>query len=195
MLDLNKTEPLFFTAFKNKYNPTTYEDCSDRDFKNNLRNEILKEQNGQCFYCENKINNNTENVHIDHIKQQGRFHTLICSYNNMVLSCNKKEHCGKYKDTQGVWDDTKYIKLVGENIDLPSEFFNYMNNGKIKPKKELSSNDKSRASNTIAYLNLNHTDLNQARRVIFMQIESYGAEIDKNSLFEIFNEFQSIFKK
>ncbi len=201
MLDLHKSEPTFFIVYKKKNRPHSYQDdCDDYALRDQLRKNIIAEQNSQCFYCEKKIENNTNKVHIDHIKQRDAFHTLECDYNNMVLSCNggkKEEHCGKYKDRQESWNDDKFLRILPHNPQLQekvSDFFNYISDGKIQPKQSLSPNETVRANNTIDYLMLNHRNLVEARKSIFLQLELYRREgFDTTHIFEFFQEFQSIF--
>lgn len=201
MLDIKKEEPSFFTRYKKKNQPHSYQDdCDDYTLRNNLRESLLQEQKNQCFYCEKKISNDGK-VHLDHLKQRYSFHKLECSYGNMVLSCNggvKEEHCGKYKDNQESWDDNKFLKILHPNPQLEekvSKHFDYLSNGEIQPNQSLSQDSHKRAFNTINYLNLNHKNLIEARKNIFLQLELYktsGFQIDK--IFTYFQEFESLFK-
>ena len=199
MLNPNSCEPECFISFKKKNNPHSYQDdCDDYALRECLRGALIEEQKYQCFYCEKKIENNSSKVHIDHIKQRDTYHKLECEYSNMALSCNgiynkrESQHCGKYKDKQGTWDDKKLLQIGREN---PSNFFIYRSNGEISVKKNLSEHDKERAINTIDYLNLNHKSLIEVRENIFLQLEMYKTqsyEIDE--IFRWFNEFESLFK-
>lgn len=200
MLNLNSREPQCFIAFKRKYKPHSYQDdCNDNKLKECLRQALIEEQKYQCFYCEKKIVNELSKVHIDHIKQRNMYHKLECTYSNMALSCEDKNHCGKYKDKQEIWDDTKFLRIIPENIEFQeeiSDFFIYRSNGEITVKKSLSVDEQTRAFNTIEYLNLNHKDLVFTRKTIFFQLEMYksrGFQIDE--IFTFFNEFQSLFKE
>lgn len=201
MLDLLDTEPDFFREFKRKNNPKRYtDDCDDYELRTALRESMLGEQRGQCYYCEKKVENNTTKVHIDHIIQRDTNHSLECEYENLVLSCNGngEKHCGKYKDKQSSWNDSKFIRLVSKNRELrekPSDVFDYMHSGKIKAKKYLSDELRERTANTINYLNLNHRDLIGARKIVFLALESYKQMgVDRGEIFIYFNEFESIFK-
>ncbi|HHB94210.1 MAG TPA: TIGR02646 family protein [Campylobacterales bacterium] len=199
MLKLNSNEPECFTSFKIKNKPHSYQDdCNNYELRLCLRKALLEEQQYQCFYCEKKIENDTSKIHIDHIKQRNVYHELECEYSNMALSCNDDNHCGKYKDKQGIWDDNKFLRIISENPQLreePSDFFIYMSNGKVTVKKSLIENEKERAINTIEYLNLNHKDLVSARKTIFSQLKLYqnsGLKIDE--IYTCFNEFENLFK-
>ena len=202
MLDLTKDEPIFFTDYKKKNNPHSYlDDCDDYILRNSLRESLLNEQSGQCFYCEKEITNYTKKVHLDHLKQRDKFHKLECCYANMVLSCNggrNEEHCGKYKDNQEFWCDDKFLKIIPENPQLEeksSNSFRYMSNGKISPKQSLPLDKQDRATNTIQYLKLNHKDLVEARKNIVLQLELYKQQgFQANEIFTYFKEFESLFK-
>jgi uncharacterized protein (TIGR02646 family) len=188
MLDLNKTEPQFFIDYKDKLKPKRYqEDCNNYELKDNLRISLLDEQNNQCFYCEKKISNNTDLVHIDHIKQRNNYPKLECDYNNLVLSCSDKNHCGKYKDNQnGYWDTDIYLDLDTQN---PSQYFRYMTSGKIV-------SEDTKATNTINYLNLNYKDLIEARKNINLQIEMYKTQgFDTKLIYSFYLEFENLFKE
>ena len=200
MLNPNVCEPECFVSFKAKNNPHSYlDDCNDYELKKCLREALLVEQKYQCFYCEKKIVNDGSKVHIDHIKQRDVYHNLECSYENMALSCEAKKHCGKYKDTQEIWDDSKFLWIVPQNITLqekPSDFFVYRRNGEIGLKKTLSDNEKERGDNTIKYLNLNHRELVETRKNIIFQMEMYresGYVIDE--VYGFFGEFESLFRE
>lgn len=201
MLKLSKDEPECFKSFKTKYTPHSYgDDCDDHTLRECLRVALLSEQNKQCFYCEKKIENDTAKVHIDHIKQRNIYHKLECEYSNMVLSCNGngEKHCGKYKDKRGVWDDSKYIRIVSDSElqENPVDFFDYMSHGDIKVKKSLGEDKTRRANNTIEYLNLNDTELVKTRRKIVLQLEMYKQSgFDIGEIFTYFNEFESLFKE
>ena len=141
MRNIDKSEPQFFVEFKEKYKPKSYvDDCNEYELRDNLRQNMLDEHHGQCFYCEKKITNSTKKVHIDHIIQrQSNLQALECDYNNIVLSCNGEgeNYCGKYKDKQYIWDNKQLIRLV-DNDELkenPSTIFLYQSNGKMKAKK------------------------------------------------------------
>jgi len=202
MLEIQKEEPDFFTIYKKKNKPHSYQDdCNDHRLRNDLRESLLQEQKNQCFYCEKKISNDTDKVHLDHLKQRDPFHELECNYANMVLSCNggaKEEYCGKYKDNQESWNDDKFLRILPLNPQLEEKSIDalcYISNGEIQPKKSLSPDSQKRASNTINYLNLNHKNLIEARKNIFLQLELYktnGFQIDE--IFTYFQEFESLFK-
>ena len=194
MLNLNKVEPECFIAFRKKNNPKSYEEDCDHEVRECLRKALLKEQKGQCFYCEQKI----KKSHIDHFipRDAPNEKNIECNYNNFFLSCDRKESCDIRKGNK--FDENRYIRLFSNkyDVDTPSDFFDYTTNGKIKVKKILSDNEKLRATNTIELLNLNHKDLVNARKTMFKNIDIYiQSNMDIKSIYSFFNEFENIFKK
>jgi len=193
MLNLNKLEPDCFIDFKRKNSPKNYEKDCDHKVRECLREALLKEQKGQCFYCEQKI----KESRIDHFIPRDALNekSIECNYNNLFLSCDRKDSCDIKKGNK--FDESRYIRLFSNRYDLenPSDFFDYTARGKIKAKKILPNDKKNRAENTIELLNLNHQDLVDARQVIISNIEMYkksGYHIDE--IFTFFNEFESLFK-
>ena len=194
MLSLSKKEPDCFIVFKKKNSPKNYEVDCDYKVRECLKDALLEEQNRQCFYCEQKINKS----HIEHfIPRDANVKNTECDYNNLFLSCNAQNHCGIKKDNK--YDESMYIRIFSTNIEQqenPLEFFDYTTQGKIKVKKLLSDNKKSRANNTIELLNLNHTDLINARKTMFKNIDScIQSNMDIKSIYSFFNEFENIFKR
>ena len=194
MLNQNKIEPDCFIEFKKKNSPKNYERDCDHAVRECLREALLKEQRGQCFYCEQKIRISR----IDHFipRNAPKENDIECNYNNLFLSCNRKESCDIFKGNK--FDESKYIRLFSNSYDIetPSDFFDYTTKGKIKPKRILSDDKKRRAENTIEFLNLNHNELINARKVMFKNIESYKRSgLDIKTIYSYFEEFESIFKK
>jgi len=194
MLSLNKLEPNCFIVFKKKNNPKNYEEDCDYKVRECLREALDEEQKGQCFYCEQKI----QESRIDHFIPRDAINekNIECNYNNLFLSCNRKDSCDNKKGNK--FDENKYIRLFSNNhtLDNPLEFFDYTTNGKIKAKKSLSKDEILRAENTIELLNLNHRDLINARKITFKSIESMKSDIlNIKIIYAYFEEFESIFKK
>ena len=193
MLNLNKIEPDCFIDFKKKNSPKNYEKDCDHTVRECLREALLKEQRGQCFYCEQKI----KGSRIDHFipRDAPNQKDIECNYNNLFLSCDKKESCDIKKGS--AFDESRYIRLFSNRYDVenPSDFFDFTARGKIKAKKLLNDDSKNRAKNTIELLNLNHKDLVDARQVIISNIEMYkNSGYDTDEIFTFFNEFESLFK-
>jgi len=193
MLNPNKIEPDCFIDFKRKYSPKNYEKDCDHTVRECLREALLKEQRGQCFYCEQKI----KSSRIDHFipRDAPNEKDIECNYNNLFLSCDRKESCDIQKGS--TFDESRYIRLFSNRYDLenPSDFFNFTARGKIKAKKLLNDDSKNRAKNTIELLNLNHKYLVDARQVIISNIEMYkNSGYDTDEIFTFFNEFESLFK-
>lgn len=196
MLTINKVEPSCFISFKKKNNPKNYEKDCDHVVRKCLRDALFTEQNAQCFYCEQKIENDSKKVHIEHfIPRDANLKNTDCDYNNLFLSCNGKEHCGTKKGN--AYDEDKHLRIYSltKALEDPSIMFDYTTQGIIKAKNSLSKNEKERATNTIELLGLNHKDLVATRENIFLQLEmykTYGYKIDE--IYTFFNEFENLFK-
>jgi uncharacterized protein (TIGR02646 family) len=193
MLNLNKIEPDCFIDFKKKNSPKNYEKDCDHTVRECLRESLFNEQKGQCFYCEQKI----KESRIDHFipRDISNEKDIECNYNNLFLSCDRKESCDIRKANK--FDENRYIRLFSNryNLENPSDFFDYTARGTIKAKKILSDDKKIRAKNTIELLNLNNNDLVNARKTVYSTIGMYknsGHDIDE--IFTFFNEFESLFK-
>jgi len=194
MLNLNKNEPDCFIQFKKKNSPKNYEKDCDYVVRECIREALFKEQRGQCFYCEQKI----KESRIDHFipRDAPNEKNIECNYNNFFLSCNRKDSCDSKKSNS--FDENRYIRLFSNNymLDKPSDFFDYTARGKVKVKKSLDNDKKIRAENTIELLNLNHSELINARKVMFKNIESLKqSNLDIKTIYGYFEEFESIFKK
>ncbi len=57
-----------------------------------IRESCIKEQNGLCAYCCEKIC--TSNCHNEHIEPQAKAHNRTLDYSNIVASCNCRNQCG-----------------------------------------------------------------------------------------------------
>jgi len=193
MLNLNKVEPDCFILFKKKNNPKSYEDDCNHEVRTCLREALFSEQRGQCFYCEQKI----KKSRIDHFipRDAPNEKDIECNYNNFLLSCNREDSCDIKKGNK--FDEDKYIRLFSNKyeLDTPSDFFDYTERGKIKAKKLLADDKRIRAENSIELLNLNHSELVNARKVMFKNIKSLKENnLDIKTIYGYFEEFESIFK-
>lgn len=186
MLKISKCkEPDFFRDIIDKNKPAKWDDLPV-DVKKNLKIFILENEQKYneltyCVYCELIINE--DNSHFDHIKPKSKSPEDTFSYNNLVISCEDQNSCGKYKENK--WDEN-FINPVTEDPEL---FFEYSNSGEIVPGKT----DNERARITIYILNLNNNKLRNIRRIIIKQAAEYSKEhID--SFDQFFKEFPSLIK-
>lgn len=172
MLKVNKkSEPQSFQELKNNPGIKKWDDFYQaenkelRDQLRQVRKYMLDQEQSYnstylCPYCERKVK--LENSHIEHIRPRGKFQKLTFVYDNLIVSCNAPDTCGKYKNNK--WKDT-FINPVEEN---PTPSFHYSANGKIK--------EDNKVKDTVSILNLNHSSLVDIRRTLFQQLSKYPKE-------------------
>lgn len=172
MLKVNKgLEPNFLLKYKKKYSPKSWADYNKENIKSELKENILVlEQEEYCPYCEKRIYDN--DGHIEHIKPRDLYPKEFQDYNNLLVSCDSKNNCGKFKGN-------KYKEIfINPVIDNVENYFEYnIANGEILPKsKDESSIEYVRAKYTIDILNLNTYELQEARRNLVDILSVYTGE-------------------
>ncbi|MBZ9633336.1 retron system putative HNH endonuclease [Clostridium sp. FP1] len=170
MLKVNKgNEPDFLARYKKKHSPKQWNDYDKDDIRNKIKGNILKlEQEEYCPYCEQRIHKNDDS-HIEHIKPRDIYPKEFQNYSNLLVSCNEKNSCGKYKDNKY---GECFINLV---IDDPQDYFDYIiANGEITPRiKAEDSIEYKKAIYTINLLNLNSNELKNARANLIDMLSVY----------------------
>lgn len=185
-----KSEPKFFKEFKRKVKPRNWDDFGN--IKSDLKNFILENEqklNGEfyCPYCEQKISES--NSHIEHIEPKGKFPSKFDKYENLIISCNSKNHCGHYKDSPNnklEFDSEKFINPTKED---PSSYFDYdIKTGEIVGKNKASL---VKVEYTTQLLNLNgNRELLEARKKIFIVLSS---DIQSSRLFiDFYHDFPTL---
>ena len=112
--------------------------------KDTVRQALLSEQYHLCCYCGGRVA--AHNSHIEHFQPQ-RFQARRFDYDNLLLSCNGKDHCGAAK---GKWFDERL--LVSPLDPRCEEYFDFGSDGSIAPAAE--SPNAEAARQTIAHLGL-----------------------------------------
>jgi len=149
---------------KNKRNKT----CKEL-----IQQHILEEQQYLCAYCERKIENNPEVIHIEHIKPRLHYPQEVCNYNNLIISCNGNQcpdvkqadypegqihSCGHHPAKGNDFDEAKFLNPV-ELADI-SDYFSYqIDEGCIVA----SEKEAIKANYMIELLNLDNHYLNKGR--------------------------------
>ncbi|GHU03948.1 hypothetical protein FACS1894158_03340 [Betaproteobacteria bacterium] len=113
--------------------------------------ELDDMQGKRCAYCEADISN-TNNKHIEHFRQRGRFPQGTFDWSNLFGSCSREESCGKHKDQCGAYNPADIVK---PDVDDPEQFFVFVSDGAIAIRQGLSPQDQHRASETLRVFNLN----------------------------------------
>ncbi|TKJ93279.1 TIGR02646 family protein [Paenibacillus sp. CFBP13512] len=154
-----------------------YKDIPDI-IKCELKESIITEQNYVCCYCGVEVS--IENSHIEHHKPKDRFPKMELAYENLLVSCNSKSHCGHKKANWYVENET--VSPLAKDCNLK---FKYTEDGQI-----IASNDKdSCTTNTIMNLGLNIAKLNAIRSKIIEGI-MYLIEQEENiSLEDLIDEY------
>lgn len=128
-----------------------WNDVSDTD-KGLIWNNLDTMQGNRCAYCEADLSNG--NKHIEHFVQRSRNQSLTFDWSNLFGSCNREDSCGKHKDKCGLYNPAHLIK---PDIDDPEDFFVFVQDGTISIRKDLSLDNKHRASETLRIFNLDAT--------------------------------------
>lgn len=134
--------------------------------RQNITLQLLSEQDGLSGYTEKPIQ---ENVHIDHFRKQDLFPKNILDWYNFVVDEHGKYYGEDHKDKNVKMGD--YVKIIDPIQEDPHNFFDYMANGEIIPKKGLSTADEEKAKFTIDIFNLNHESLVDLRMTIMQMVE------------------------
>lgn len=172
MLKVNKEEePDFLLVYKKKYSPKTWADYNKDSIRSKIKENILViEQEEYCPYCEKRIYDNEG--HIEHVKPRDLYPKEFQSYYNLMISCDEKNSCGKYKGNKY---DEKFINPI---IDNPEDYFNYnIASGEIVSKNnDKNSKEYIKAKYTIDTLNLNSYELKNARMNLVDILSFYTGE-------------------
>ncbi len=129
-----------------------------------------------CPYCERRLS--PQEIHMVHIKPRSKFPGDEFQYDNLIISCDAPDSCGKYKADE--WNDT-FINSVDED---PGPLFRYWTDGRIRE-------DDIRVKITISIINRHNDALVSARRALFLRIQSYPSDfIDE--LDKYFSDFPTL---
>lgn len=158
--------------------------------KEELKAELLKEQNGLCCYC-NKSMEEEKNSPIEHLKPKGKpkYKHLTFEYKNLLASCNgnQKDNDGKKKEPKprilhcDAEKKDNEIELTPLMPECETEII-YAENGSISGITE-------RAKQTIKVLNLDCNILTDIRKGV-IQGKLFKEIIPKNSSFD-YNDLTS----
>jgi uncharacterized protein (TIGR02646 family) len=114
-----------------------------------IRHCLEQLQGRRCAYCEASLDAHGE--HIEHFRQRGRFAQGTFDWQNLFLSCARRDSCGKHKDTCQ-YPPTDLIKPDTED---PERFFLFVANGSIVIRRaDLTLTEQRRAESTLRIFNL-----------------------------------------
>lgn len=152
----------------------TYSEYSVSEKGDELRRLKAVEQGGLCGYCECKLTDEggvlpKKVAHIDHFYQQSRYPKKIFDWENMVLSCEDANTCGRYKDRQ-----KKYaaIDIINPHVENPRKYITFVQSSKFRMRavavSTLNPEERERAEHTIDALQLNDQRLLTQRSIAWV---------------------------
>lgn len=140
------------------YKTHKWKDVSDTD-KAAIRQSLYAMQQHRCAYCEKSLPKDKA-CHIEHFRQRSCHPQGTFTWDNLYLSCNTTNTCGKYKDQQSYhWQD-----LIDPCTDDPDDYLRFYSDGSIRPRKNLLPSEQKRAKETIRVFNLNEQALQATRK-------------------------------
>ena len=118
-------------------------------------------QQARCAYCEAALADGDK--HIEHFRQRSRHPPGTFDWANLFGSCNRKDTCGKHKDSCGTYN---HADLLKPDVDDPDDYLVFVSDGTIAPKDGLTPNARHRAVETLRVFNLDaiHGALRHMRR-------------------------------
>ncbi|SHE75276.1 TIGR02646 family protein [Modicisalibacter ilicicola DSM 19980] len=130
------------------------------DDKRKIWEKLEAMQGHRCAYCEDKLPEDRR--HIEHFRQQSSHSQGTFQWDNLFGSCEKKDSCGRRKDR------TTYRNgdILKPDVDDPDDYLQFLADGRIVPRNDLTERQRHRAEETLRVFNLDHERgaLRQMRR-------------------------------
>ena len=130
---IKQSAPKTLIQYKNSGN-TAYNDFPEKD---DIRKNLVQEQNELCAYCMSKISAESAKMKIEHFKCQSCFPELQLEYSNMLGCClgqsgkpHKQQTCDTYKG------DSSLSLNPSNEIDFKKMQIVYTDDGTIKSLNE-----------------------------------------------------------
>lgn len=183
MRKINKCKPLeVFSAFVRHKKPQKWSDLP-ADIGAECRCTMLeKEQKGLSGYTERKLHAGNSDLHIDHFRKRALFNAsdYIFNWDNLIVDEHNPHFGADYKDgDNGVKTQEEYSRIINPVNENPHDFFEYMADGEMIPRRGLDALGVEKALHTIQVFNLNHPSLKNSRADVVRQIvmmKDYGAD-------------------
>ena len=169
----------YLEALPNRQNQTKFANSEfDQLDKSKLREVMHGEQASLCVYCERRLSESCGNAHIEHWRPRSKAPQYALHWENLYLSCETPETCGRAKgDRRLAWDDADpdlpwptgldYERLVGFGSDGRIYVRNDVEINEITRRAlnlAIDGQDGIAGSGKGAILNLNHEALADERR-------------------------------
>lgn len=162
-----ETPPKKFIEFKQQNPPANFDDMPS-DIKAILRTSLLKEQGYLCAYCMRRINDNHNEVKIEHYKPRNDENEL--DYSNLLAVCTgtststkkERQHCDTKKGDTVLHIDPQKIEHINQ--------LSYSNDGTILAKDNpIFTQDLNKTLN----LNDNYGYLKTNRKVALESLKKF----------------------
>lgn len=153
--------PASFEQWKSHNRTANWNDFSESEVYQEVKEQLLNQQEQMCGYCEIAIMTTGQSSHIEHLKDRHNFPQEIFNYDNFIASCQYSDSCGHKKGS-------KYFNGFVSPFDLNcQDRFTYTRDGRIIPSDENDTN----AQKTIEILGLNCKRLVDRRKGIIKTLE------------------------
>lgn len=139
--------------------PRRYRDLRGDD-KSSIRRALLAIQRNRCAYCERRTGEGCDDGHIEHFRKQAEHTQLETDWSNLFWSCLDERTCGKHKDKcDRVNGMERYRSFNPDHIidpcqDDPDRFMNFISDGTICPRGDLSEAEQIRYNETVRVFQL-----------------------------------------
>ena len=200
MRHITKKEPIpEFLAFLEKGAHVNWEEIRDGkkypDLYRKCRDQILiEEQDCISGYTEMPLDSEG-NIHIDHFKKKGMSWKPDQTFNwdNFIVDSRDSGYGACYKDKH-INSKTDYEKLINPVEEDPRDYFTYLSNGRIVPKKGLGEFGLAKAQFTLDSFNLQCEYLNSKRLSVMKTVEPYLSAFTRVEILKILssNGFTSV---
>lgn len=154
--------PCNWDAFRSNYH----------DLYRQIRDLIWADQKGVSGYTELPLDKDN-GIHIDHFRKKGMFHDEEFHWENFVVDERNNDQYGAGHKDKVVKTAEIYDDLLGPVLDRPEEYFTYMEDGTIIPRRTIEEKMQKRAQVTRDAFNLNHEYLKNRRNGLIALFRSY----------------------
>ncbi len=133
--------------------------------KKEIRERLLELQMDRCAYCERRTGRGRDEGHIEHFRKQAGHNHLELDWENLFWSCLDESTCGKHKDKcdrpAGTGRQAKFdpSDLIDPSRDDPDEFLQFIVDGTVRLKDDLSSTQAHRAKETLRVFQIDSSPL------------------------------------
>lgn len=187
MKQLTKGEtPGILTEFVKRKHPKVWEDINP--IRQELRKQILEEQNNLCAYTELRINA-VEECHIDHYHTRNLYPNETFLYENLLVSCNVEDYGAKHKDKQ-IKSKNDYGSLINPVKEDPTDYMDFGLTGRVQPAEACVKGEQ-----TISFFNLNENSLVERRKTAVTCMLQMKDFLTEDEMVESIGEFETMIRQ